>query len=89
MVRGSDGVPLIVHNCVQAGSNDVFRHGALEADKDGYLLVFPVHDELVTEVPDTDEYSAEGLAEAMCRVPDWAKGLPLAAEGFESYRYRK
>lgn len=79
----------LVENVVQAGANDIFKHGALEADNDGYPLVFPVHDELVTEVPDSDKYTAGGLCAAMTRVPTWAKGLPLAAEGFEAYRYRK
>lgn len=79
----------LVENVVQAGANDVFKHGQEVADNAGYKLVFPVHDELVTEVPDTDEYSAHGLEACMSVVPSWAEGLPLAAEGFESYRYRK
>lgn len=79
----------LCENITQAGANDVFRHGTLLADKGGYPLVFPVHDENVTEVPDSDEYSAEGLAKFMSAVPPWATGLPLAAEGFEAYRYRK
>lgn len=79
----------IVENCVQAGARDVFKHGELEASNDGYDTIFPVHDELVTEVPDTDEYSVDGLVEAMTRVPPWATGLPLAAGGFEALRYKK
>lgn len=79
----------LAENVTQAGANDVFKNGTLEADRDGYKLVFPVHDELVTEVLDKDDFTAEGLCAAMTRVPTWAKGLPLAAEGFEAYRYRK
>lgn len=89
VVQGEDGGLLIVHNCTQAGARDVFKHGALLADQAGYELVFPVHDENVTETPDTEEFSAEGLVDCMTVVPPWATGLPLAAEGFEAYRYRK
>lgn len=79
----------LVENCTQAGARDVFKHGTLRADEEGYPLVFPVHDENVTEVPDTEDYSAERLSAIMSEVPDWAGGLPLAAEGFETKRYRK
>lgn len=79
----------LAENITQAGARDVFKYGELEASNDGYDTVFPVHDELVTEVDDTDEYSVEGLVEAMTRVPPWATGLPLAAGGFEGARYKK
>lgn len=79
----------LAENITQAGARDVFKHGALLADQAGYALLFPVHDENVTETPDTDEFSAEGLVDCMTVVPPWATGLPLAAEGFEAYRYRK
>jgi DNA polymerase len=79
----------VAENITQAGARDIFKHGGLLAERAGYELVIPVHDELVTEVPDTEEYTAEGLAALMSVVPEWAKGIPLAAEGFEAKRYRK
>ena len=48
-----------------------------------------VHDEAICEVPDTAAFSAERMEKIMCRLPKWAAGLPLAAAGFESLRYRK
>jgi DNA polymerase bacteriophage-type len=51
--------------------------------------VLTVHDELLTEPPDSDEFSSDALAEMMSTNPPWAAGLPLAAAGFEAYRYRK
>ena len=58
-------------------------------DAKGYRIVLSVHDELLTETPDTDEFSSDHLAALMSTVPPWAEGLPLAAAGFETYRYRK
>jgi len=40
-------------------------------------------------VPDTDAYSADTLARIMSTPPRWAFGLPLAAAGFETDRYKK
>ena len=48
-----------------------------------------VHDEILTETPDTDDYSAQGLVDILATNPVWAKDLPLAAAGFETKRYYK
>jgi DNA polymerase len=76
-------------NATQAVARDVMAHGMLLADPAGYEIETTVHDELITETPDTDEFTHEGLAAIMSEVPVWAPGLPLAAAGFETYRYRK
>ncbi len=55
----------------------------------GYAVVLDVHDEYVTEVPDSEEYTADELACIMCSNLGWNEGLPLAAAGFSCYRYRK
>jgi len=79
----------LVENVVQSVARDVFKIGSLRAVAAGYRIVLPVHDELVCEVPDRPEFSAEGLSAIMAQDIDWAEGLPLAAAGFEAYRYRK
>ena len=61
----------------------------LRLESAGYETVLTVHDEAITEAPDTDEYNIGEMIRIMTELPDWAKGLPLAAAGFESYRYRK
>jgi DNA polymerase bacteriophage-type len=76
-------------NLVQASARDVFLHGYRLAVERGYSVVLQVHDELVCEVPDTDEYTAEGLSALMSTNPSWAIGLPLAAAGHECVRYCK
>jgi DNA polymerase bacteriophage-type len=91
-VLGADGLPLIVHNCenaTQAASRDVLAYGMVMAEERGYLTVLHVHDELLTETPDTPDFTSDELEEIMATNPPWAIGLPLAAGGFETYRYRK
>ena len=79
----------LAENVTQASSRDVLAHGMLASEKRGYETVLSVHDELITEAPDTPEFTHTELSSLMATVPEWAPGLPLAAEGFESYRYRK
>lgn len=67
----------------------LLAHNMPRIEAEGYLLTLSVHDELICECPDTDEYSSDTLAALMSTVPPWAEGLPLAAAGFETYRYRK
>jgi DNA polymerase len=79
----------LVENCTQAFARDVLACGLTAAEKAGYSPVLHVHDEILCETPDTDEFTVEGLSEMMTRVPAWATGIPLAAAGFECTRYRK
>lgn len=85
----TDAGPVIVHNCTQALARDVFKFGELAALDAGYDVVMPLHDELVTEVPDTERYSVQELGAIMSTNPPWAEGLPLTADGHEDYRYHK
>lgn len=80
---------LFVENICQASARDVLAHNMPSIEAAGYKIVLTVHDEDVTEAPDTAEYNAEHLSKLMSRVPPWAKGLPLASAGFEAYRYKK
>jgi len=79
----------LVENIVQAVSRDVFAYGMRAAEAAGYKVCLHVHDELITETPDSVEYNHEGLAGIMASGPQWALGLPLAAAGFTTQRYRK
>lgn len=79
----------VVENCTQATARDVLTANMGAVEDNGYKIVLSVHDELITETPDRPEYNADRLADLMATVPQWADGLPLAAAGFESYRYKK
>ncbi|MGZ9594948.1 MAG: DNA polymerase, partial [Candidatus Liberibacter asiaticus] len=76
-------------NIVQAISRDILCEGMKNATKNGYDIVLTVHDEIVSETPDTPYFSVGTLCSLMTKNPSWAKGLPLKAEGYEAKRYRK
>lgn len=87
VVRGADGIPLIVHNCCQSSARDVLYDGMPRAEEAGFRIVLHVHDEMVTEA---DPYKrVEELSAIMAAGEPWTAGLPLAAAGFEAKRYRK
>lgn len=79
----------LTENIVQALCRDILAWSMPGVEAAGYEIVLSVHDELITEVPDTDDYTTEELCALMCDLPIWAKGFPLAAEGDVMYRYRK
>lgn len=76
-------------NIVQAIAADVLWAAIRRCEERGWPVVLRVHDELVCEVPDTDEYTVDGLREIMTTPEPWMAGLPLAADGWEGMRYRK
>lgn len=78
----------LVENIVQAVARDILVNGMFEAEKAGYPVIGTVHDELLTE-QEVDAGSVHELEKVVCRLPEWAEGLPIGAEGFESVRYRK
>jgi hypothetical protein len=91
-VVAAGGAPLVVHNCeniTQAVARDLLAEGLINAEAARYPVVLHVHDEILAEVPDADDYTVDGLIVEMTKLPGWAEGLPLAAAGFEAYRYRK
>lgn len=78
-----------VENACQSLARDIMAYNMPVIEKQGYRIVLSVHDELITQTSDTVEYSPKCLSALMARVPHYAKGLPLAADGFQSYRYKK
>ena len=78
----------IAENCTQAIARDLLAHAMLNLEAAGYPIVFHVHDEAVMEVP-----IGQGSVEEACRVmaipPDWARDLPLRADGDEMAYYKK
>lgn len=79
----------LTENIVQALCRDLLGNALITVEEAGWPIVLHVHDEIVTEMPDTDEFTADKLEELMCRLPKWAGGFPLEAEGDVLYRYAK
>ena len=79
----------LVENVVQATARDVFAEGLKLCEASGYPVVLHIHDEAICETPDTAEFSGDEVARMLATNPMWAGGLPLAAEGSETKRYRK
>jgi DNA polymerase len=78
----------LTENIVQAVSRDIIAEAMLALEAADYPVIASVHDEVICEVPD-GHGSLEEMISIMCRVPKWAKGFPIAAEGKESKRYGK
>ena len=89
VVLDENDVPMIVHNCCQAGSRDILYGSMPRAEAAGFEIVLHVHDELVTEFDPRTELTLENLCEILSAPVQWAPGLPLSAAGFVSDRYKK
>ena len=79
----------IVENWTQAVARDVFFCGLRRAMDAGFKIVLRVHDELVAEVAWDSGLTDDKLSELIATNDDWNVGLPLAAAGFTTTRYRK
>lgn len=89
MIKERSWSGLILENIVQSCANQILRHGSLEVEKEfPGAQVLSVHDEILCEVP-IGTMTVEQLTTTMCRVPQWARGLPLAADGWRGVRYGK
>lgn len=79
----------VIENITQAVAADVLAEGLINLEDAGYETVLTIHDEVLAETPDTPRFNVKEMEQLMTQLPPWAKGLPLAAAGFEAYRYRK
>lgn len=79
----------VAENIIQGNSADIMMDGLLAADEAGYNPILSVHDEAITEPPDNDDFTDKELSRLLVESSLWTDGMPLAAKGFTSYRYRK
>jgi len=78
----------LAENITQAVARDIMAEAMLRVEEHGYEVILSVHDELIA-LSDNDYGSVSEFEKLMCRLPEWANGLPVDAEGYESERYRK
>lgn len=79
----------LFENVTQAAACDQLAECMPAIEAAGYEIVLHVHDEIVAEAPNEERFNADDLARLMCADLGWNAGLPLAAAGFETDRYRK
>lgn len=80
----------LAENATQAVARDVMAHNMPAIEEAGFPIILTVHDEIITEPLDKPEFTSERLEHLLAAPPVWADSkLPLAAGGFETYRYRK
>lgn len=78
----------MVENIVQATARDCLAAAMMRLDLAGYKIVMHVHDEVILEMPYGDGSLDEATA-IMGAPLDWAPGLSLRADGYETEYYRK
>lgn len=79
---------LLAENIVQAVSRDLMASAMLRLEDAGYPIIMTVHDEVVAE-SSVEKGTLAEFTDILCKLPSWAKGLPLTAEGWTGQRYRK
>lgn len=79
----------LFENVCQSVARDVMAHNMPLIEKAGYAIVLTVHDEVICEAPESDEFNPEHLSSLLAANPSWAQDMPLAAAGFETDRYKK
>lgn len=77
---------MIVHNCVQAISRDLLLNAMKKVGPDARICMH-IHDELVIEAG--DELTLDEVCKRMAEIPEWAEGLLLRADGYETKFYLK
>lgn len=75
-----------VENIVQAIARDILAETMMRLEEKGFNIVMHIHDEVVIE---SDSSNIEEVNQIVSVVPEWANGLILDADGFESEFYKK
>jgi hypothetical protein len=77
----------LAENIIQAISRDLLCHAMQHLESLGCRIVMHIHDEVVIEAP--VGMDVQDICRRMSRVPPWAEGLLLNADGYETDFYKK
>lgn len=78
--------PKFVENCVQGISRDLLLNAMKQVGPDTRICMH-IHDELVIEADSS--VKLDDICKKMAQVPEWAEGLLLRADGYETKFYLK
>lgn len=78
----------LVENIVQAVARDCLAVALLRLDDAGFQTLFTVHDEVIVEEPQ-GRRTWQDVAEIMGQPIEWAPGLLLRGDGYETQFYMK
>lgn len=78
----------LIENIVQAIARDIMLEGMHNAEQVGYAPIGTVHDEMIA-LRKKGTTVINFLEKTVCAIPAWGRGIPLAAKGFVTERYRK
>lgn len=79
----------LCENETQSVSGDFLLLGTLNAERCGYEPVVTIHDQLLSDYNPERGDSVDGMVEALCKLPSWAKDFPLNAVGGLTEFYTK
>lgn len=79
----------LVENIVQATARDCLAVAMTRVAALGYKIVMHVHDEMIVDVPISDKDALTVINKCMADPIDWAPGLPLKGDGYETLFYMK
>ena len=79
----------LVENIVQATARDCLAVAMTRVSNLGYKIVMHVHDEMIVDVPIEDTEALDVINAGMAEPIDWAPGLPLKGDGYETTFYKK
>lgn len=79
----------LVENIVQATARDCLAVAMTRVSALGYKIVMHVHDEIIVDVPNTDTEAPGRINALMAQPIDWAEGLPLKGDTYETPFYKK
>lgn len=81
----------LTENLVQATARDILGNSMLNLAKAGYKIDMHVHDECICEIPADghEKETYDRMVKIMSTPPDWAKDIPLNADGYITPFYMK
>jgi DNA polymerase len=81
----------MVENAIQGIARDIMVNGILEVEQQTEITpIGCIHDELLGLGPETlPDRHLKKFCKALCTLPDWAKDVPIQADGWYGKRFRK